>query len=313
MASTLTNHARSKSWVGSLAILAIGLCLTLFASPIRASIAESDEASTGSLRLLSLTPSVTEMLFALGLGDQVVGVTDFCNYPPAARQKPRVGGLFDPNIEMMLRLDPDLAIAAFVGDETLNRLAGAGIEVLTLPSETIDDVKQDILKLGQRLGTEPRALVLVARIEQGLAEIERRNADRESPTVLYVIGHPPGVLRDIYAAGPSTFLDEMLEAAGARNAMADSPSRYPLVSREFLMRHPPDLIVDTKPDGSPMSEDEKTSLIGQWKTMLGPRGENTRIVILDDPRMTIPGPGLVDSALKLERLIHGDPKQSDHD
>jgi len=281
-----------------LALLVVALLLALEG---RGSAADSP--TTETTRLLSLAPNITETLFALGLADQVVGVTDFCEFPEAAKLKPKVGGLFDANLERMLALRPTLALHAPTNRPLEAQLARAGVETLAVPNETVADIRAGTLLMGERLGVPARGRRLVAKIDRQLGEVRALNAGRAPVRVLYVVGHPPGELRDIYAVGTGTFLDELLTVAGARNVMAEAKVAYPLVSREFLIRNPPDVIIESK-SGEAWTPAEEEQLRAAWRALLGPGADKARVAFVNDAHITIPGPSIGESAAKLAALIH---------
>ncbi|MDK2971057.1 MAG: cobalamin transport system substrate-binding protein [Candidatus Sumerlaeota bacterium] len=257
----------------------------------------NDQPTTASLRILSLAPSLTETLYALGAEDQLVGVTDFCQYPAEARTKPRVGGLHDLRLEQVLALRPNLVFYFASTTDVLHELDKRGIETINVQAETIADVRAGILSMGERIGRGARAKELVKDFDARLAAVRQRAAASDPITVLFVVGHPPGVLREVYAAGPNTFLDELLALVGARNAMAGAAIRYPVVSREALMRQPPDVVIEHKPTGEPWTDEERAHLRTLWLEYLGPAAKGrTRVVMLDDPHVTIPGPAIPEQA-----------------
>jgi len=264
---------------------------------------DSPPDSVSGQRILSLSPHATQMLAALGVMDQVVGVTDFCIVPESHADVARVGGLMNPNVELMLSLRPSIVFHAPTARDLEERLRQSGVRVVALPNETLAEIHAGIQKLGEELGATAKAGELVA---ESLADIEALSVelrDRPRPSVLFVVGHTPGSLRDIIAAGPRTFLDELMGAAGATNRMGGASSRYPQVSREALIREPPDVILMASPPGG-WRKDEKEYLRKAWMEMVGPAFASTRVEFIDDPMVTIPGPDVARSARQLARLIH---------
>ncbi|MBX3729675.1 MAG: ABC transporter substrate-binding protein [Candidatus Sumerlaeia bacterium] len=277
--------------------------LLLIAGPAR--LAADDGASTATLRVISLAPSITEILFTLGAGDRVVAVTDFCRYPEQAATKAKVGGLHDPRFEQMLLLRPDVVFHLPSNAPVVGRLRERGIETIAVPSETVADIRTALRTVGARLGVEATARDTIAAMDAGLERVRVRTADRARPTVLFVVGHPPGVLREVYGAGPNTFLDELIAVAGGSNVLAESPVRYPVVARETLMRTPPDVVVEHKASGEPWTERERETLRALWLEYLGPAARGrTRVLFLDDPQVTVPGPSVVRHAEALAALLH---------
>ncbi|MHC1597222.1 MAG: ABC transporter substrate-binding protein, partial [Methermicoccaceae archaeon] len=167
-------------------------------------------------RIVSLAPSNTEILFALGAGDRVVGVTDYCNYPPEATRKPKIGGYATPSIERIIGMEPDLVVSAYgVGKENIDALKSSGITVLSLNPTTLDDVLRDILLVGVACDEPENASRLVVSMVEQIDAVKQRTANATStPRVMYTIWEGP------YVAGSGTFADDMIAIAGGENIAA---------------------------------------------------------------------------------------------
>ena len=190
-------------------------------------------------RIVSLAPSNTEILFALGLGNKIVGVTDYCNYPEEAKKKQKVGGYSTVNIERVLTLNPDLVVAAYGnGKETIDILREYGLTVIALNPKNLSDVMRDIELLGKVTGTEENATRLVDMMEHRIDEV-KRNASNLSlrPKVAHVLWHDP-----IWVSGKNTFIDELISIAGGENAFGDLEG-WKIVSIEDFLARNPDIIV----------------------------------------------------------------------
>ncbi len=189
------------------------------------------------IRIVSLAPSVTETLFALGVGDRVVGVTRFCDFPVAATMLPKIGGLTDVDVEVVLSLKPDLVVGVTskTGSSLERTLRAAQVDTLFLAVETFDDVQSSLRTLGARVGATERAETLAAAI--GAIDVTPHAA---APSVLVLFGRDPWI-----AAGPKTFADEMIRRAGGRNVLADLDTPYPTLDVERLSAIAPDIIIDT--------------------------------------------------------------------
>ncbi len=205
-----------------------------------ASAAETDSSERTDdtpARIVSLAPSVTETLYALGAGGRVVGVTRFCDYPPEVREKPKVGGLTDTDVEAIVSLEPDLVIG--VANQTsrpLQRtLRKAEVPTLFVPVETFEQVTAAIAEIGRRVGAEERARELN---EEILAV--HRPPDPKSPAVMVLFGREPWI-----AAGPGTFADEMIRRGGGRNALAEATKAYVTMDTERMRATDADLVIDT--------------------------------------------------------------------
>ncbi len=190
-------------------------------------------------RIVSLAPSNTEILFALGLGNKIVGVTDYCNYPEEAKKKQKVGGYSTVNIERVLALNPDLVVAAYGnGKETIDILREYGLTVIALNPKNLSDVMRDIELLGKVTGAEENATRLVDMMEHRIDEV-KRNASNFSlrPKVAHVLWHDP-----IWVSGKNTFIDELISIAGGENAFGDLEG-WKIVSIEDFLARNPDIIV----------------------------------------------------------------------
>lgn len=228
-------------------------------------------------RVVSLAPSVTETVFALGAGDRLVGVTRFCDYPLAATTLPQVGGLTDVDVEMVLSLRPDLVIGvqSKTGGGLERTLSKAGIPALFVPVETFEDIQSSMREIGRQLGAASRAEALAADI--GRVDLP---VAPDSPRVLLLFGREPWI-----AAGPRTFGDELIRRAGGRNAVAHLEAPYPTLDAELLGSLDVDLVVDTSWGGG-----------GEPAPI--PTAGAARVVRLD-PALIRPGPRL---ALAMDQL-----------
>ena len=262
-------------------------------------------------RLLTLAPNLTETVFALGLGHVVVGVDDYSNFPPEAAEKPRVGGLFNPNFEAMVALEPDLAILLPSEADIGERLRRVGVDVLVVESETIDDIAEGMISIaercaipevGRRLAKKYRD-ALVAETARGDSEADDPIAtgpdgvagdDEElvsAPRVMITVGRESGHLGEILIAGPNTFLDELLARLGAVNAFADAPVRYPQVGLEEILVRSPTVIVEL--NAGEISRAQREALTEDWQAYPQiPAVAEGRIEILGADYTLVPGPRL---------------------
>ncbi len=234
--------------------------------------------------------------------DDVVGVTDYCPLPQSHDHIPRMGGLMDPNTERIFALRATLAFHAPTARTFEARLAETGVKVVPLPNESLADIYASIATAGKELGLEEKAGDLIAEIQNDMEQLSREFAGKDRPSILYVIGHTPGSLRNIHAVGPGTFLEELLIAAGGNNHMANSPTSYPQVSREELIQRPPDVIL-APTQGDAWSEADAEHMRREWMALLGPSGSRTRVVFLEDSSLSIPGPYVHRSARRLAEAI----------
>ena len=192
-------------------------------------------------RIISLAPSNTEILYALGLADRVVGVTDYDDYPPEVKQKPSIGGFSTPNLEKVVSLSPDLVLAAPIHQkEVIPQLEAKGITVLALAPKTLDEVTAAITLVGQVTGTAPKASEVVSGMQKRIKAVtdktDKLSADKR-PKVMYVVWPDP-----LMVSGSGTFLDELISKAGGVNVFGNLKD-YPAVSLEAVVQANPDIIL----------------------------------------------------------------------
>ncbi len=238
-------------------------------------------------RIVAVAPSLTEILFELGLGDRVVAVGDYSRWPPEVESKPRVGGLYDPRLETIVALEPDLAVVLPSEADLAAKLAGLGIEVLTVPSETVDDVARAVRRVAERCGVAEAGEQLAARLERELAPDPLPGA----PAVLLSVARERGRLADVLVAGPGTFLDELAARLGAVNVFADAPIPYPQVGIEEILERRPRAIVELVPE--PLDEREARELTRDWERLEGlPAVAAGCVSVVAGEHTLLPGPRL---------------------
>lgn len=229
------------------ALLLGGTLLLASCGPGRA---DPPATAAGARRIVSLAPNLTEILFALDLGDRVVGVTDFCNYPEEAAAKPRIGGFVNPNLEAILELDPDLAVATpNIGNrDAVLRLESLGVEFLILETPDLEGLYAATRRIAARAGVAERGETLVARMTGDVDRIRARVAGERPTPALMVFAHDPLVV-----AGEGTFFDDMMTIAGGRNLAGGARGRFPHFSLEEVVRAGPEVIIETVmgPGGEP--------------------------------------------------------------
>jgi iron complex transport system substrate-binding protein len=175
-------------------------------------------------RIISASPSITEMLYALGLGDSVVGVTTYCHYPPEVRDKPKIGTYLRPSMETIVALQPDLVVVLQEHGALADQLKRAGLETLALRHNNLDGIYDSIEKLGTQIGAENRAAELVDEMRQRLTAVQRAAAGREPRTTMFIVGRTPATIADLVIVGRGPFLNELIEmAARARRSTRGAP------------------------------------------------------------------------------------------
>jgi len=241
------------------------------------------------VRIVSLIPAVTEMLFAIGAGDQVVGVSAFDTYPKEATTRTRVGGLFDPNFEAILTLRPDLAIVYGSQDELIKRLERANIPMFPYRHAGLGDITDTIRALGQRTGHTSQANSLAAQIEGDVEAVRRSVAGKARPRTLLVFGREEASMRGLYVSGGVGFLHDMLEVAGGINVMADVTREGLPLSLEQLLARAPDVVIELRATEK-WSPARYAREAEAWRTVSIPAVRSSRVMFLPDDAITIPGP-----------------------
>jgi len=272
-----------------LGVAAVCCCILLACSSARAG-RHRDEAPQ---RIVSLAPSTTEALFAIGAGSLVVGVSRYCDYPPEARRLPKVGGFVDPSLEAILGLDPDLVVGARAPSNrgVVERLVASGIDVYFPPSESLRDVRAMLVGLGRRAHRTEQAARVLARIDRDLAEIARAVRGRPRPRVLFVIGRHP-----LAVAGPSSFAGELVELAGGVNVVRRGGA-YPTLGLERVLELAPDVVIES-------GHGETGPAIDWTRLATVPAVRDHRIERVDDVRIIRPGPRIAGGVAALARVLH---------
>ena len=257
-------------------------------------------------RIISLSPSSTEILFALGLGEKVVGVTNFCNYPEAARHKSRVGGYLDPNYEAIAALRPDLVIILPEQQKIKNFLSELKINCLTVDNKTIQDILTGIQKIGEVCQAENQASQLIGNLRKRMENIRHRTTNLSKPGVLISIGRNIGIgtLADVYAAGKDTYYTELIRYAGGINVLESSTVSYPLITAEGIINLDPDIIIDLI-FGTSNHINDPQQIINDWSCVSEVKAvKNQRVYVINEGYSVIPGPRFILLLEKLARLIH---------
>jgi iron complex transport system substrate-binding protein len=289
--------SRRRVWVGAFLALALSAVAAAAATPPR--------------RIVSTAPSITETLFALDLGDRVVGVSQYCRYPEAVLRLPKVGSFLNPNAEAIAHLSPDLVIIHAKADGLAARLTGVGLHVTAVePEAGLAGVYASITAIGDAAGVPECARALNAAIEARLAEMRPPSDRRPRPRVLLIVGRRPGTLTDIVAAGSRTYLGELIEIAGGANVL-DDPAlpAYPHLSLESVLRLRPDVVIDTGDMGDTPEERDRNGRanLALWRTqeMVAAAGIH-HIHAATTDALVVPGPRVVEAAEWLRGLIHDD-------
>jgi iron complex transport system substrate-binding protein len=261
----------------------------------------ANQVQTRPQRIVSIVPSVTEMLFAMGAGSRVVGVSSFDRYPPEALNRTQVGGLIDPDVERIISLRPDLVVVYGTQSDLRMQMQRAGIPVFPYEHSGLADITQTIRQLGARVGSASDAEALAARIDADITAVRKRVAGRPRPRTLIVFGRDAETLRGIYASGAVGFLSDALDAAGGANVFADVKRQSIQATAEMLIARAPDAIVEIGADTASV----KGRNLAAWSALGSiPAVRNKRIYLLTGDGMMNPGPRVSESVRRIAEVLH---------
>ncbi len=240
-------------------------------------------------RIISLSPNFTEIIYDIGAQNQLVGVTNFCKYPPEAQQKEKVGGWVNPNIEKIISLRPDLLLVPkFIGNGG-DRLEKLHLPILVLNWATVADVMRLYDTIGEKLGRPREAQKAKAWLQGKLNRLRGLKPHQVPLSVLFIVDHTPGTLQQLYGVGSRNFIDELIQWTGGRNVLEDSPVEYPLVSKEQIVHRDPDVIITVLPPQTKPGE-EKADL-DSWKQLSSLKAvKRGHIYAFQGDDLMVPGP-----------------------
>lgn len=280
------------------------LLLTVFAHRALSRASSPPAMSGEPKRIVSLAPSVTETLYALGFGPNVVGVTQFCAYPPDVATKPRVAGFSDINFEAVVRACPDLAALPIDRSISQKQLEGLGVPVLLLDTRSLLGLLRSIENLGVTTGHDKEADAIVHKFHVGIRTARDRAVGKPRPRVLFSVMHSYeglGYITEINAIGRDGFYNELIEAAGGENAYLGNLA-FPRLSRESIIFLNPDVIIDVIPAGENLEAVRR-----DWESLKSVNAiRNKRLHLLTDSADTVPGPRSVQTLAKLSLAFHPD-------
>lgn len=251
-----------------------------------------------------MSPAITEFLFEIGVGSRVVGITDFCIYPPATAGIPRVGGFVNPNLERLVSLKPDLIILNNDSAKLQEHANNLGIKTLKLNMLNLDSILKSILVLGNELGAQESAQALHSRLTQGIEFYQSKVKNKKKKSTLIILADSSDMLKDLFAAGKGTFLDELLTLAGGENILTNTLSNYPKLTKEFIISRSPEIIIEAipRPDFSSKEGNSHKTHWGNYTTIQAVKDNNIHFIIYDF--ILIPGPRLLQIVDAFAKAIH---------
>ena len=250
-------------------------------------------------RIVSLAPSITEMLFAMEAGEQLVGVTDFCDFPPEALKKPKVG-YSNPNLESLVALQPDLVVAPndFLKPDVIVKLEQLKIPVFILADKNLEGIFVHIQTLGRIVGHSSKADTVAMQLRQQVAVIQRGIQGKAPVRMLYVLNSQP-----LITVGPGSFIDQVIRMAGGANVAAKSATPYPRMSMEAVLQEDPEVLVFPVGKAEGISESEQQTW-RQWSTMTAVKQGRLHQISAD--WLNRPGPRIARGLEALAEILHPD-------
>ena len=299
-----------RAWVTT-ALLWLGVTALAGTTPMPAPVPVQAQApptatrpQAAPQRIISLVPALTEMLFAIGAGPQVVAVSSFDRYPPEVATRPRVGALLDPDVERVLSLTPDLVAIYGSQSDLRQQLQRASISVFEYRHAGLADVMATIRALGTASGHATQAEAVAADIERRLAAIRARTSGRPPVRTALVFGREPGALRNIYVSGGKGFLNDMLVLAGGVNVFADIAKESVQASTELLLTRAPDAVLEVR-EGPAYTEAQVRQAAGDWARLASmPAVKGRRVHVVSGEGVVVPGPRVAASVERLARALH---------
>ena len=256
-----------------------------------------------SSRIISLAPAITEILYALDAGESIAGVTDYCDYPPDAKEKPSIGGFINPNIEKIIALNPDLVILSpNSGTKTIKeKLDRFNLKNQVVSFYTLNDLREAFLILGEIVDRKNNAESMVKELDGIVEEIQvlMNKKGKGRPDVLFVRSHSP-----LYVAGRGTYEDDIIDAAGGMNCVKWSNGRYPNYNIEEIIRLNPEIIIDATYYDTP-SKEEADELLEFWGKYKGINAvKSGKVYIIKTDIHSVPGPRTAECIKILAQIIH---------
>lgn len=255
-------------------------------------------------RIISLVPALTEMLYAIGAGPQVVAVSSYDDEPAAVQALPRVGALLDPDTERILSLRPDLVVVYGSQADLQAHLARASIPIFNYRHAGLADIVQTMRQLGERTGHQAEANAVATAIEHRIGAVRARVGRHRRPRTLLVFGRERQSLRNLYASGGKGFLNDMLVAAGGDNVFADVDREAVQGTTELLLARAPEVILELRSEAmTPGNDLLKERAV--WNALPSiPAVKNGRVIILTGKGLTVPGPRVADSVEQMAKALH---------
>lgn len=255
-------------------------------------------------RIISLIPAVTEILFAIGAGPQVVAVSTYDVEPPEVRSLPTVGALLDPDTERIISLRPDLVVTYGSQTDLQAQLTSARIPFFDYRHGGLNHIMVTMRALGARTGHVDQAEKAARSLQDAIDAVKKRVSGKPRPRTLLVFGREPGSLRNIYASAGKGFLHDMLLAAGGDDVLQDIDRESAQVSTEMILARAPDVILEMN-SANRLNDADLKAVIDPWMRLSSvPAVKNKRVIVLLGSGLTVPGPRVVEGLNKMAAALH---------
>ncbi len=253
-------------------------------------------------RIVSTTPSITETLFAMGLGPRVVGDTIFCRYPAEAIKLPKIGSLLKPDVESIVALHPDLVVIEKKYSNTLvEQLKGLHIRCALFESTNLDTIYEGAREIGKAAGAETAAEELVRHMQSTLQNIKQQTAPLPRPRVVFLVGHEGGRLEGLIAGAAGSYFSDLIAITGGTDIFADSKAPYARISLEEILSRNPDVILELSGEDQTKQEE----VVRLWKEHPSIKAvQKNKVYALPPGPFLMPGPRAVEAAHILVHLLH---------
>lgn len=243
-------------------------------------------------RAVSLAPNLTEIVFAVGAGSRLVGVTTYCDYPAQAKEIRKIGDTINPNIETIIALKPQIVLVSTASqiENFTNQLEAQNIAVFVTNPNSLEDIYKSVLKIGEIFGANEKARAVVASLEKRVADVQARTNDAEKVKIFLQISK-----ESLYTIGKDSFLTDLIRRAGGASVTADVASAYPKISRETALVLNPDAIIlsDSEDNREPNDVFKNSTAV-----------KNGRVFRIDADLLARPGPRIVDGFEQMARALH---------
>jgi iron complex transport system substrate-binding protein len=262
--------------------------------------------AAGAQRIVSTSPTITETLFAMGLGARVVGVTIYCKFPAEVAKLPKIGTYLKPDVEAIIALKPDLVVVHKQPNHLAEELTRLRVPFVEVESQNLQAIYVGTREIGKAAGAPAAAEQLIHDMKTQLQEIKSLTVGRPKPSVAFIVGHTAGRLEGMVAGSGTSYFSDLLDYAGGRNIFADVTVAYPKISLEDILSRDPEVILELSGDTRPKQQD----VLSLWQSKGMFRAvKSGRVYALESAPFVTPGPRAVEAARMVLRLLHPDIKQ----